>query len=427
MAFRGNVVEAGRAAGEEQQCSEEREFHEEREFTTEDTVCTEEEDGRCSFLSAGRERGRPVGAMFKLHAVQAKWGDCLLVEYGAGRSQFLLVDGGFLSTYRGPLWKVLNARVVPAGGRLERVILSHVDADHIRGLLGLFEELNTPRRDGAPPFLSVGGLWHNPYGVTLDPEGSLERRLKRLAALPAMHNVAILEFLQSIEDGKELQRLAAELNIPRNGDGYDPLTVEMATGAVSFDNLRLTVVGPTEANLGMLRAEWEAWLDQYEAALLRGDLGMLDNTDGSPTNQSSICLVVEADGCRMLLTGDGRSDFLTEGLLARGFLDAAGRAHFDLCKLPHHGSNANITPEFFRAVTADRYVISANGTHGNPDYDTLVWLVEAAREQNREVEIICTNETNSTRTLVVSHPPDRNGYSIRILEPDADSIEVALA
>jgi hypothetical protein len=43
-------------------------------------------------------------------------------------------------------------------------------------------------------------------------------------------------------------------------------------------------------------------------------------------------------------------------------------------KLPHHGSVRNVTEEFLTTVTADHYVMSANGKYDNPDLDTLKLL-----------------------------------------------------
>ena len=40
-----------------------------------------------------------------------------------------------------------------------------------------------------------------------------------------------------------------------------------------------------------------------------------------------------------------------------------------------------MTKAFFTRVTADFYEASANGRDGNPDLNTLVWIVEAAKAQ----------------------------------------------
>ena len=114
-------------------------------------------------------------------------------------------------------------------------------------------------------------------------------------------------------------------------------------------------------------------------------------------------------GETILLTGDARSDHILDGLAAQGFLEPSGRAHFDVLKVPHHGSDRNITKTFFRKVTADCYVFSADGKYGNPDLKTFAWLAEAGREQNRAPEICVTNRTESTERFERDYPPSDYG------------------
>ena len=45
--------------------------------------------------------------------------------------------------------------------------------------------------------------------------------------------------------------------------------------------------------------------------------------------------------------------------------------------MPHHGSSRNVDEAFFARVTADHYVFSADGRHGNPDPQTLRMLAAA--------------------------------------------------
>jgi hypothetical protein len=45
--------------------------------------------------------------------------------------------------------------------------------------------------------------------------------------------------------------------------------------------------------------------------------------------------------------------------------------------MPHHGSSRNVELDFFKQVTADHYVFSGNGEHGNPERETVEMLLEA--------------------------------------------------
>jgi beta-lactamase superfamily II metal-dependent hydrolase len=69
--------------------------------------------------------------------------------------------------------------------------------------------------------------------------------------------------------------------------------------------------------------------------------------------------MAEYDGKRAILTGDARGDKVLNGLDQKRLLKQ-GRLHVDLLKLPHHGSQNNVAPEFFERLTADRYVVSGD-------------------------------------------------------------------
>ena len=96
------------------------------------------------------------------------------------------------------------------------------------------------------------------------------------------------------------------------------------------------------------------------------------------TNLSSIVVLAEAEGKRMLLTGDARGDKVLGGLEIVGLLTASGDTmHVDVLRCPHHGSANNIETISSRRVTADHYVFSGNGEHGNPERETMEMLFEA--------------------------------------------------
>lgn len=368
--------------------------------------------------------------MFSLHVIQADCGDCLLLQYGTpGSPRFILIDGGPPTVFSNHMKSVLEETVAPWGRRLDRVILSHIDGDHITGILDLLADLRAQRENGATELVSVDGLWFNSFASTVDPNNHLAPKLKALLATAgvasAMSRTAAS--VMTIEDGDALRRFATILGIPLNPNAADPIAVDAAAGPVPFGNLSLDVVGPTQANLDALRQEWGAWLAKHENGIAAGNAKVMANADTTVANLSSICLLARADGKSVLLTGDARSDHILDGLATRKLLNASGRAHFSVLKLPHHGSDRNITKTFFLKVTADTYVISANGDNGNPDLATLTWLVEAARKQKRRPEIVVTNETESTARIVQECPPGEYGYRLRFLPASGHAVEIPLA
>jgi len=98
-------------------------------------------------------------------------------------------------------------------------------------------------------------------------------------------------------------------------------------------------------------------------------------------NLSSIVVLVDVgegeDKKRMLLTGDARGDKILEGLALVGALDENDELEVDILKVPHHGSDNNMTTEFFERVKAKHYVFSGDGEHGNPERATLQMLLDS--------------------------------------------------
>jgi beta-lactamase superfamily II metal-dependent hydrolase len=106
-----------------------------------------------------------------------------------------------------------------------------------------------------------------------------------------------------------------------------------------------------------------------------------------------------------------------------------GRLHVDLLKVPHHGSDRNVSTEFFRVITADHYVISANGEHGNPDVPTLKMLSDARQNDGKPYTVYMTNklakvdtflrgEQNAGRNMQAAYRAD-NARSVRVDLGDA--------
>jgi beta-lactamase superfamily II metal-dependent hydrolase len=364
--------------------------------------------------------------MFRFHVVQAEFGDCLFLEYGRpAKPRFTLIDGGPPKNFDvnlAPVLKQIAKRKVP----LDLAVLSHVDNDHVVGMVDYFAELQA----GASDLPRPKELWHNSWGRTIDPQGVIAPRivalmtLTRAAAMPYAANAVL-----GISEGNSLRTKAKLLDIPINAafPNGDLITVGDAGKPVKLGNLRLTVVGPTQKNLDRLRKDWLAWIDKHEDEIGSGDAMIMANSDRSVPNLSSIMLVAEADGKTILLTGDGRSDHLLDGLEEAGLLNADGRYHVDILKLAHHGSERDVTREFFELVTADTYVASANGKDGNPDLPTLEWIADTARESGRDITIIVTNRTPSVVEFQKQFPATKYPYHLQLMPKGDHAMVLTLA
>lgn len=361
--------------------------------------------------------------MFNLHVLQARYGDSLLLEYGtAGAPRYTLIDGGPKSVYANTLRHVLGA--LPASQttlNLDLVVLSHIDEDHVQGLLDLYEDLGYQRLHAEGERIHIQELWHNAFNEVAgaDVAGRLARMLDR-AGIARSGGSLTARATRSIEQGEQLTEFNRRLGVARNLSVMPAefVALEQGVNPVHLDNLTLRIVGPTAKSLAALRTAWRDWLEEQERRLLAGEPpapGVARGLDTSIPNLSSIMLLAEAGSKRILLTGDGRSDDLELGLEEAGALAPGGTLHVDILKLPHHGSRHNITADFLRRVTADTYVVSASGYHGHPAFDTLKWIVTAAHEQQRPITLAATNETSAIRKLLETYDPATYGYRLELL------------
>lgn len=367
--------------------------------------------------------------MFKLHVIQAQFGDSLLLEYGtAGKARYILIDGGPPGNYAADLRDALM-QVPGVGGKLDLLVLSHIDNDHIVGVLDLLADVEDDQVSGRPLRLQVDQLWHNSFDRTLDPDGTISQQLQSIMSMAGAANMAMplaTDAFFGVREGNRLQLIAQKLLIKQNkGFKNDLIVVDAAPEPVCFGTLKLRIAGPSQANLKALRKEWLEWL-AATSRQVAADPRTAAMVDRSVPNLSSIVLLATCDDKTVLLTGDARGDHILSGLTKAGLVQK-GKFHVDVLKVPHHGSSRNSDERFFRALTADTYVISANGRYGNPDFATLQWIVTSAKYRQKPITIVVTKDTEGTQELVRKLDPGIFGYTLAVLKPGAHRHVVTLA
>lgn len=336
---------------------------------------------------------------FSLEVLRARKGDCLILHFGTVKDpHFVIIDGGPSNVYqpqlRRRLMQLREARELEEHEALpvDVLMVSHVDDDHIKGILDLTSELRDLKQEKSPLFLRVRSLWHNSFDDLLKttPEELKAEAGFGAAALNGEVEIAddeeldVAKVLASISQGHALRLDAKFLNWTINDKFKGKLI--LATGdakPVPLDGgIELTVVGPMQAELEALQKKHDRWLREREEKKKKNpEAALAAFADRSITNLSSIVMLAEAKGKRMLLTGDARGDRILEGLQLVGLLGPGkdSTMHVDLLKVPHHGSSNNLETSFFQRVTADHYVFSGDGEHGNPERESLEMLFEARR------------------------------------------------
>lgn len=322
--------------------------------------------------------------IFTLEMLPAREGDCLWITYGDETSKrHVLIDGGRSATGKAVRKKI--AALPEDERRLELIVASHVDRDHIEGLLALAED-----KFGG---VEIGDIWFNGYTHLVNgfiPFGAVqgERLGDALIANGLPWNEAFGRKRVAIEEG-------------------EPIRLPDLPGG-----LRLTLLSPTPAKLQAMKAVWEAEVRiagmkaglPAEQALPRGfrRMGPIDvdtlaasqfEDDHAEANGTSIALLAEFAGRRVLLSADAHGDVLTASLktLANG-----GRLKLDAFKIPHHGSAHNLSREMLDLIECKRFLVSTNGSYFNhPDSSAISRIVRHGGERPEIVFNYRTDETES--------------------------------
>jgi hypothetical protein len=337
--------------------------------------------------------------IFSLDVRPARKGDCLLLHYGsAANPGLVMIDGGPKAVY-GPhlkprLMALRQARGLDAQTPLpvDLLMVSHVDDDHIQGILDLTREL---RAASGVPFVRVRRLWHNSFDELIgkDPKeltsnvaahfgaAALTGDLPDDASLDTDKDeeevVSTIKVLASIAQGHRLRLDAEALNIPRNPQFDGKLILAAAAHVPVTSGLTLTVAGPMQPELLALQQQHDAWLKELKAKGLTPEQALAAYVDESVPNLSSIVVLAKAGDKTILLTGDARGDKILEGLELARLLKPGQTLRVDVLKVPHHGSSNNLETGFFQRITADHYVFSGNGENGNPERESMQMLFDA--------------------------------------------------
>lgn len=339
----------------------------------------------------------------RIDVLPAQNGDCILVEYTPNK--YILVDGGYVDTYRNHLLPKLKS-IAEADGVVDVIVVTHIDSDHISGIIKMLEEEELPVR--------VGEIWYNGY-----------RHVQSVAMVSEEKETVvhknICKELQKVEtkpisarQGCTLSRLITINELPWNssvagGIMKGPLSF-------SFGEATIHILSPNQENIDELERLWrkrlikdgllkkahseEFWDDAFEFGLSQDMPGfhyhvkpvsksfdlqkMKDEpytSDSSATNGSSIAFVLEADGRRVLFLGDAHAETIINSLKQLYRQDKTPY-WFDAVKLSHHGSYNNNSPELIGMIATSKWIVSTNGDkYNHPDMATLAHIITCGEEK----------------------------------------------
>lgn len=296
---------------------------------------------------------------FRVELLPARHGDCIWIEYGRDDICRILIDGGPVDTFDRIQNRLANT---PAGDQaFELIMLSHVDADHVEGLVRLFAEHPLP--------LTVDEVWFNGWRQMNQAHG-------------------LLGPLQ----GEFLSALLAD-RVPGAWKSDAPPWIVPNQGALPTHTLaggmKLTLLSPSPEKLdkmakawksairkqgfspGDLKAAWNALANRKKFLPKKGLLGITPDLDvllkkqflrdDAAPNGSSIAILAEYEGKSILLLADAHPDVVASSVQRLCEERGTKCLAVDAVKVSHHGSKHNTSPALLKLIQSPRYLVSTNG------------------------------------------------------------------
>lgn len=360
--------------------------------------------------------------MVEIRNYPAKNGDAFLVK--ASKKPFtMLIDGGYAETFQRYIKPDL-VNLAANGLELDVVVATHIDADHISGLLSL---IRVNGQADAPTIIPIRDVLHNSLRSLVAPIARIAAREPVDVAL--LNEIRLRAYPPPVISGNIEEEISARqgssfADLLRNG-GYrwntfdGTLAVRNGLVDLCLPNAYIKILGPNEARLGALRKWWiseirrlgvvgtlEGLDDVFEflcahevpeiaAELLAssdGDLAHLYVPDNSITNGSSISLLLEIEDLRFLFLGDAPAEDIVTAL------KPDGPTVLDAIKVAHHGSMRNTSPELLMLIDSPHFLISTNGEgHDHPDFAVLKAIVDRPAPFRRTLHF--NYPTVASRTL----------------------------
>jgi hypothetical protein len=326
-----------------------------------------------------------------IRILQTKCGDSILIKLGKAPVQNILVDSGYVDTYKTALKPQMNEFDKPSEN-FKLWILTHLDADHINGSVAFFRD-----KKFAPSRMPEE-IWFNCFN---------------------RFNIIEKSSAKSVEKGIEIRDFLKGTKTLLNNE-------VLAEKQWEINGLAIEVIAPGKPQYDLLGEKWE----KEEAAFHKKNSNKLKAVEESDykflieelvkkadrkeskkdiNNLSSIAFILIYDGKRILFLGDATPTTIKQGL--QEYLNKSGEQKIkcEYVKLPHHGSIYNYSESLFDLIDCNQFIVCANGdnSHKLPNKETLAKvLCHPKRNKDEKINFIF-NYSNTTLKSIFK--VDKNG------------------
>ncbi|KUF40206.1 hypothetical protein AS361_05890 [Myroides marinus] len=296
--------------------------------------------------------------------LKAGTGDCIIISHN---SKNLIIDGGNESSF---LIAEYN-KIVDNKEKIDYLIVTHHDDDHIKGILDLFSEIEAKGK--APQISNI--VFNSPRKIL--SEINKEKESNYLSYRQAN------ELEQYLDKYKDISHTLS----------LDTTTLDQALNKLFNDkDLKFTVFSPSEetlktyaSNKGVYltsdnRCDWETPLKKLEQFI--DD----ESQDSSPSNKTSIVLLLTYKTEKYLFTGDITPKYFED--IIDKIKEKKRTVSFKIIKLPHHASYRSLNSSILKKIDCTKFIVSTNSKkHSLPNKKALLKVI-LNRKTNSKIDFI---------------------------------------
>lgn len=311
----------------------------------------------------------------KIRFLKAGNGDAILIRLtDQGKPRNILIDGGLSTTYLvtknkkgkpedGALKEVVD-EIREQDQRIDLLVMTHVDDDHIGGILRWFQKDLEAYKLIDKVWFNSGRLIAEHFLEAPDKESEIVLNISRNS------NTSIgqgIKFEKYLEENKLWERVLLYGGMQRECFG-----------------VQFNMLSPDETRLKTLLKKWEKEKPDYKTSGKKNDyhLSLKEHMekdtfkeDNAAHNGSSIAFNLSYRGKNWLFLADAYPTVVIAALKNLGY-SKENPIKAELVKLSHHGSKSNNNRELLEMIRASKFVVSTDGNkHNHPDKQMLSRLI----------------------------------------------------
>jgi beta-lactamase superfamily II metal-dependent hydrolase len=324
--------------------------------------------------------------MMQLKFLNVGCADAIIVKFLGDDNAIhnIIIDGGpenaqlYQQTLHKEIIDILNL-----GEKIDLWIITHIDNDHIGGLLCLINDKSLLNLIDLSETVFL-------YNYNYKDDYLIKKRIDNFISVS--QGIRLRDFLLSkstvlnnITAGKKIKSHGLDITIiSPSVDIYNELQSK-------WDHEEIKITKDSYSHLiSNPKSDFQIPIDSFDPNYYEEDNNTL-------WNKSSIAVLIEHDDKRILLSADSISSVLISSLKSMGY-STNNKISLDCFQLPHHGSKYNTSKELLDMINCDKYVICANAInkHKLPNKETIARVISS---NQKEINFYFT-DSNSTLSSI---------------------------